>query len=392
MKLNQVKRAFELCFKSKVTPALVSTSGLGKTSVCKQIGKELGFDTTIILRPSLVADVGDLVGLPDFEVIIEKDGSKTRRTTFNAPDWLPKQGDKSLIVIDEINRTQKDIVMAMFDLIEAEHPKIGQYLLPDGCKVVATLNPPTDNYTVLDFKDSAFTSRLCFLKVVPDMKVFANWGRNNKEVSEEMLQFLAKNDKFFGTGETFEVEDFFGSNEVERGSHIKNNNRSKKKVSDLYTNGKELKVARGVLSECIRGIAGVEFTTAFMQFAEDFKNIITLEDIIKEDDAIERFDYNALSNVSKVLEDLKTGISSKKYATKEMDRIAAFLNKTPLDTFNGFTTFLSNINGEGDENLEFFVDYIENNTDLLTRIEYMVEIGSTEEEDAKEDTVEEAKA
>ena len=386
MKLNQIPRAFELCFNSNVTPALVGTSGVGKTSICKQVAKKMGFERVIVLRPSLIADVGDLVGLPDFTEIYDTSGETTKRTTFNAPDWLPSSGEKCLIVIDEINRTQKDIVMAMFDLIEAEHPKIGKYELPTGCKVVATLNPPTDNYTVLDFRDSAFTSRLCFIKVVPNQKVFTDWGRETGEVGSAMLDFLAKNDKFFGLGENFEVDDFFGSNEQERGEHVKNNNRSKKKCSDLYEKGTELGIAKGIISECIRGIAGLEFTSAFMDFARNYKNIITIDDLMKEKDAYQNFDYTAMSNVAKVLDDLKAYIKEGKVKKKHTENLVNFLDNIPLDTFKGFVEFAANVSGEDEESnrISEFAENIMEYEKLENKLDYMIEAQNESAEETQE--------
>ena len=385
MKLNQLQKAFDLCFQSGVTPAIVSTSGVGKTTMCKTVGKQMGFNKTIILRPSMVADVGDLIGLPDFTVIVNEEGKDEKRTTFNAPDWLPTEGEKALIVIDEINRTQKDIIMAMFGLIETDDPKIGNYSLPSTCKVVATLNPPTDNYTVLDFKDSAFTSRLCFIKVVPNLKVFTDWGRQGN-LSNEMMDFLNKNDQFFGIGENFEVDDFFGGNEVERGDHIKNNNRSKKKVNDLYVKGKELKTPKGILTECIRGIAGIEFTTAFVQFADNYKNIITLEDILTTKDGHERFDYTAMSNVSKVLEDLKVAIAKGNVNAKDLGNLVEFFNKIPLDTFKGFFEYAVNESSSPQSNAAEYTDFLNNlegYDKLMDRLDYVIEVQNEVEESSE---------
>ena len=389
MKLTQMKKAAELCFASNVTMALVGTSGVGKTSIVKQLAVEMGFDSYRILRPSLVADVGDLIGLPDFDVIIGKEGKEEKRTTFNAPDWLPTEDEEALIIIDEINRTQKDIVMAMFDLIEAEHPKIGNYILPKGCKVIATLNPPTDNYTVLDFRDSAFTSRLCFIKVVPNLKVFTDWGRKGN-LSDEMMDFLNKNDKFFGIGEDFEVDDFFGANEGERGDHFKNNNRSKKKVSDLYENAKKLRIAKGISFECIRGIAGLEAATAYTNFADTYKNVVTLEDLLNDKTSHKKFEYGMISNVSKILDDLKVEIAKVDLKDKQIDNLVLFLNKIPLDTLNGFANYIQDIKGDSPEELrlEKFTEYLGENSDLMERLDHMIELKDDTEEEVNEETTE----
>jgi hypothetical protein len=391
MDIKNVADLVRLSIAAKTTPALVGTSGVGKTSICEQIAKELGFEKVIKLRPSLVADVGDLVGLPDFEVEINN-GIETKRTTFNAPDWLPREGEKALIVIDEINRTQKDIIMAMFDLIEADHPKIGNYYLPKDCKVVATLNPPTDNYTVLDIKDSAFTSRLCFIKVVPNLDSFTNWGRESGEVSNVMLDFLNKNAAtFFGYGEDFEVDEFFGSDESEQANHFKNNNRSKKKVSDLYTSGKALGISDGIITEAIRGIAGRTAAAAFMDFAENYSDEMTLAAIKKSKKSFKNFDFNRLANIAKILGDLKHELKTGKFnVEKHTGNVAEFLNNVPLDTLKGFFLFATGgtvDEGVDEKYLPSFADKLAENDKLFAKSDEI--IMEVEEATTEEDTTEE---
>ena len=380
MKINQMAEFFQLCFNSKVTPALVGTSGVGKTSICKQAAKELGFNRTIILRPSLVADVGDLVGLPDFTVI---DGES--RTTFKSPDWLPKKDEKCLIVVDEINRTQKDIIMAMFDLIEAEKPKIGNYILPEGCKVVATLNPPTENYEVLDLKDSAFVSRLCFVKVIPDFDSFESWGKSTDEVTPEMLSFLKSNPNFFGIGEQFEVDDFFGVDANEQGNHFKNNNRSKKKVSDLFKNSQDLKTSESVLFEAIRGISGLEVATAFIKFTKQIK-AINLDYILGKKENLENFDYSNMSNIWKIIEEIKTRMVEKEFPETKREKIFTFLMNCPLDTVYGFLEYVSSYNEkvEKDSSEEKLINIFMNQmVDHKEFGDFITKIGQTKSSEEK---------
>lgn len=367
MKLNQARQFFELCFNSNVTPALVGTSGVGKTSIPKQLYKDMGFDSFIILRPSLIADVGDLVGLPDFQVIKLQDGTEETRTTFQSPDWLPQQGEKALVVVDEINRTNKDIIMAMFDLIEAEKPKIGKYELPKGSRVIATLNPPTDEYTVLDIKDNAFTSRMCFLKVVPDKEVFLNWGEQGN-LDSTMIDFLNANDKFFGLGEDFEVEQF--------GLNIRDNNRSKKKVSDLTVAFKELGFSDyNVLFECVRGIGGKEFAHTYVEFVKNHSDVVTVDDMLENTAKMKRLDYDNLGHLAKINDQLSAYFREEKIKSSQYENIAQYLSKVPADTFQGFIdTFVADTDENG-EAIEFtptvieFTDYLGNHEGIQSKID-----------------------
>jgi hypothetical protein len=313
-----------------------------------------------------LADAADLIGLPDFE-LIECGGKAVKTTAFMRPKWLPMEGQKILVIVDEINRVTKDVANGLFGLIEAEAPFVGEYKLPKECDVVATCNPPTDNYAgVLDFADAAWTSRLCFVKVAPDIETYTNYGRESGTVSNVMLDFLNKNPKFFGTSGDFEVDMFFSS----EGETEETNTRSFTKASGIYTTGKELGVDRNTIFELVRGIKGLEFATAFMQFADEYSTVITIDDLLTDTEAYKRFDYGALSSVSKVLEDLKHKITENQVEIKQATNIIPFLKEVPLDTLQGFVVWLVNVNNnkEGNELLTGFANELIKDKELLENL------------------------
>lgn len=374
MELKKVKDAVKVAFASNVTLCLVGESGTGKTTVWGQLFKELRFDSYIIIRPAMIADAADLVGLPDFEVI-EQGGKKVKTTDFMRPKWLPNVGEKTLIVVDEINRVTKDVANAFFGLIEAENPTVGQYNLPEGCKVVATCNPPTDSYgMVLDISDSAWSSRLCFVKIAPSLTEFTDYGRKSGAISDVMLDFLNKNEKFYGNGGSFEVDDFFGSSDKEKGDHIRNNNRSKKKISDLYVKGTEMGLDKGTLQELIRGIGGNEFSIAFMQHAMSYNKIVTLEQLLDDVKSHDKFDFTALSNVSKIIEDLKFSFEKGKIKKKNLVNIVEFIKKIPSDTLQGFLYWIGeNANNEKMKHLSELATKAAADTDIQKSVASIVQ-------------------
>lgn len=366
MKLSNVTKAAKVCLESKqATLCLVGVSGSGKTSIWKQNYEELGYEGYVILRPALLADAADLIGLPDFE-LIECGGKAVKTTAFMRPKWLPMEGQKILVVIDEINRVTKDVANALFGLIESEEPFIGEYKLPKGCGVVATCNPPTDNYAgVLDFNDNAWTSRLCFVKVAPDLETYTNYGRESGTVSNVMLDFLNKSPKFFGTSGDFEVDMFFSS----EGETEETNTRSFSKASGIYTTGKELGVDRNTIFELVRGIKGLEFATAFMQFADEYSTVITIDDLLNDPEAHNRFDYSALSGISKVLEDFKHKAEKEEIEEDKIENVLPFLKKIPLDTLKGFVHWVIHSDNSKDNNfLTSFANKIMKDKELLENL------------------------
>lgn len=382
MELSKVKYAARVCQQSKsATLCLAGVSGSGKTSIWSQIYKELGFEEYVILRPALLADAADLIGLPDFE-IIERGGKATKTTAFMRPKWLPFDGDKCLIIVDEINRATKDVSNALFGLIESEKPFIGEYELPEGCQVVATCNPPTDNYAgVLDFADSAWSSRLCFVKIAPTLESYTNYGRESGTVSNVMLDFLDKSQGFFGTTGDFEVDMFFQNDDTVK----ETNTRSFSKVSKIFETAKDLGVDRNVTFELIRGIVGLEFATAFMSFADTYSTVVTIDDLLSDPKAHERFDYTALSGIAKVLEDLKFKVTEDKIEVEQVSNIVPFLQKIPLDTLKGFLTWTVTCNKDNtinDNVLTALSDAIFDDDDINAKID-LVAVSSSDESNEK---------
>lgn len=387
MKLTDVEKAAMVCRDSKsATLCLVGVSGSGKTSIWGQIAKNLGYDRVEILRPALLADAADLIGLPDFHIEKDSEGNVFKTTAFMRPKWLPKQGEKVLIVIDEINRATKDVANALFGLIEAEKPFIGEYFLPDTCQVVATCNPPTDNYAgVLDFADTAWASRLCFVKIAPNLETYSNYGRNSKTVSNTMLDFLNKNQNFFGTTGDFEVDMFFSSEDTVK----ETNTRSFSKVSKIYDTAKDLGVERNITFELTRGVVGNEFATAFMSFADNYANVVTIEELLTDPEAHEKFDYTALSGISKVLEDFKYKVKENSVEIEQLPNINPFLGKIPLDTLKGFLMWVikDNIEDDGKNNevLTALADSIFEDDVINSKMDLVLDHSE------KEDKVEESK-
>jgi hypothetical protein len=337
MKLSNVKDALKLATESNVTLALVGVSGSGKTSIGKQIYKELGYDDCLVLRPSLMADPSDLTGLYDFEMVSLSTGETVKTTAYAMPKFLPRGDKKILIILDEINRINKDVANAIFGLIEAEGPTIGEYRLPKGSHVIATLNPPTSNYSaVLDFKDNAWSSRMAFVKIVPDLETFTDYGKKTGNVSKLTLDFFNKNPKFFGSGEDFSVE-MFGLNAVD-------NNRSKEKISLLEVNAKKFNINDDVLFELIQGIAGKDMTVAFMEYRKTYGKAISLVELLTNaNNEIDSFDYSELSSVSKMLEDANKLIADKTFNIEHCNNLAKFLVRIPLDTMLPFVDHVNDI-------------------------------------------------
>lgn len=187
MKLSEIFKAIPFIHEIGMTPLLIGDSGVGKTEATRQYAEENGFEL-IEIRLGQLADSGDLTGLPDFV----KDGKGNAiATKFMPPDFLPKGDKPTIIFLDEINRCTKDLLQAVFQMVEKEG-RIGQYIFPKNTKVIAACNPPGENYTVLDFQDVAFQNRFVHLPVIPDNDDWLTFMRKTNK-HPAVVDFIAAN-------------------------------------------------------------------------------------------------------------------------------------------------------------------------------------------------------
>jgi len=188
MNLIKCKQAIDVLFKSKITPLLVGHRGIGKTEIIRQYAEENGY-SLIELRLGQMADAGDLIGLADF---IKQDGQNVA-TNFMMPNFLKKVMDgnngKYIIFLDEINRTTKDIIQAVFELVYDRRMSSNGFEMPTDCHIVAAQNPPTEEYETLHFNDSAYNDRFCFIKVDATKKEWFDYAKS-KNIDSGILGFF----------------------------------------------------------------------------------------------------------------------------------------------------------------------------------------------------------
>jgi hypothetical protein len=139
----------------------VGEAGLGKTQIIQQTADKLGYKLVTIHT----AQWGPLgCGIPSREA--EKQFFK-----LIVPDIFPKQGEKTILLFDEINRGEKHAIKMLFNLVEDR--SMFDYKLPDECIVVGTMNPATNNYSVTPIEnEAAIRRRLKFMFIMTNIKDF----------------------------------------------------------------------------------------------------------------------------------------------------------------------------------------------------------------------------
>lgn len=341
MNVTQLKEALPVLLKAGITPNILGRHGTGKSELTRKIFEDLGY-RVIDIRLGQMADAGDLVGLPEFD---RDENNRALATRFITPDRFPKKGEKAIIFFDEMNRANKDILQAIFEMVLDY--RMGDYSLDrtkleDGMPLQAVItagNPPTDDYSTLDFSDKAFQDRFCHIKFEPSHKEWLSYARKSK-ISPELISFIADQPSMLeGKTKDFELDE------------IKPSRRSIVAADRII----KQKASVNVEIELLHGMVGVECATAFASFRANYdqalKGIEVLKDYAKVKEQVELFssvEGDRQDILSNTLEEIEAYVIEKgKMTKKEQENLIKFLTTIQLGLGFGFIKrfFTGKLNG-----------------------------------------------
>ena len=166
--LAEAKKQILLSLRSKQRRGcfiLVGESGLGKTQIFNQIQKEENYT----IHPIHTAHWGLMgSGIP----------RKAEGMFFDVavPSIFPREGEKAILLFDELNQGLKHAIAMFFTMLE--DGRMFNYVLPEDCLVVGTMNPDTAQYAVTNIENNAaIRRRVKFLYIVPE---FTGWVNHAK--------------------------------------------------------------------------------------------------------------------------------------------------------------------------------------------------------------------
>lgn len=258
MNIKTLKEALPYLFKANIATLIQGHHGIGKSQAVRQYADDNGMDF-VDLRLG-TQDVGDLLGLADF-VVDPTTGEKVA-TKFMRPDWFPVDpNSKGVIFLDEINRGQRAVLQAVFQLVLDK--RLHRYMLPPGWSVIAAMNPSTDDYIVTDISDKAFLDRFCHIKLAPSKQEFLEYAKFRK-FDDSLIQFLTEQPNLIqGDLEEFSLE-------------VKPSRRSWEAVDRLV----KAKMPANLLRECVNGLVGTAAGAAFIKSLSDTDKPINAKDIL----------------------------------------------------------------------------------------------------------------
>ncbi|HOJ94756.1 MAG TPA: MoxR family ATPase [Fervidobacterium nodosum] len=191
MKINAAEKVIEFLMNLGLVPMLVGATGIGKTTMIKNIGKRTGRKVTILTLSQM--EPGDLLGLP------MKEGNKT---VYAQPDWFPEDGN-TILFLDELNRAHNSVRAAVMQLLIDK--KLHNHVLPQGTWLVAAMNPETDDYIVNPVIDKAEIARFIWLPITnnpEDWYEYAVKGANDIDLCLTMRDIMLENVAIMAGSET----------------------------------------------------------------------------------------------------------------------------------------------------------------------------------------------
>jgi len=143
---------------------LISEAGEGKSQGIHQLARKHK-RRVVDIRTSQFSMIG--AGVP-------QRADETGHFKIAIPNDYPKQGEKCILIFDEINQGQQHAIALFFKFLEDRG--IYDYTLPDDCVIVALMNPSTAGYNVTKIEtNSAFNRRLMKAYVY---NTFSDWKKH----------------------------------------------------------------------------------------------------------------------------------------------------------------------------------------------------------------------
>lgn len=151
--------------------------GVGKSSIVHKIGKNQNRNVIIIILSQI--EYSDLRGIPYIANEVMK---------WSTPSFLPKtEDDNSILFFDELNLANQSILSAAYQIILDR--KIGDYVLPKNCSIIAAGNRLEDNSEIIELP-MPLLNRFVHIEVGYDITSWLEYAKNNN-IHKSIIDFLS---------------------------------------------------------------------------------------------------------------------------------------------------------------------------------------------------------
>lgn len=265
MNFKEAIDTIEMIIMCNDVPLIVGDSGIGKTSLVRELSYRRG-SKLVTIDANLLKE-GEIGGLPTV--------NNKMQTVYATHSKLVEvenlaninEGREVLLFIDELNRCDHAVQQELMNLIL--NREINGYTLPESVNVIAAMNPSNryeaysdSEYEVVDM-DPAQEDRFVWVHMEADVKEWIRWGMSKRgNINETIIEFISTSPEFLHNP---------SSND-----DIKPTPRSWERVSkaySVYLNNKE-KFSWSTFYNVIKGNVGESIAQDFLSYIKESKNPI----------------------------------------------------------------------------------------------------------------------
>lgn len=321
LSLKSTEKAMEILMNANKVPALVGTSGIGKTELVQRVAQNRnalyvtitcslmqegdlmlpipqtskGSDMSDKLIQLLLLQNAGVDSKAELESLLQEVSQERTVDGTNAViraidedivkiiKYLEENPEgEAILFLDEINRASTAVMAELMNLVLARELKGTK--LPENCKIVVAMNPSSDmdgytdtNYSV-NSGDLAINDRLAFLFLQPTLEDWIDWGMETdsngvSKVDIRVMEFLS---------EQPEPEKLFIPAEDE--SFIVATPRSWKDTSDILREYEKSGMTdRSILIAMVQGKIGDNSASMLSSYLDNIESFISITDILTTD-------------------------------------------------------------------------------------------------------------
>jgi len=290
MNAKNLTKSLSALVEQKVPTFLWGAPGIGKSSIVKQIAKDM--DVAFIDLRLALMDPTDLKGIPFYD-------KESHTALWAPPAFLPRDGE-GILFLDELNSAAPSVQSSAYQLILDR--KVGEYELPDGWAIVAAGNREGDRGVTYRMP-APLANRFVHFELEVDVNDWRDWAYKSA-LDERIIAYISyKNEHLF----TFDAKSDAKSFATPRSWEYVGNILKSSLSSEL-------------LLETISGTVGKDVAVSFLSFIRvmdrlpDVQNILNAKDVVYSDEV-------------DVLYALSTGIVSaylKRQDDESLDNLLAY--------------------------------------------------------------------
>ena len=253
--------ALDTVLMSKLTPMLVGSPGIGKSDIVKSVAKK--HNLKLIDMRLAQSDPTDLNGFPT----LQQDGTRmdyAPPTTFPLQnlDKVPNGYDGWLLFLDEINAAPPSIQAAAYKLVLDR--QIGAHDLHKRVAIVCAGNKATDK-AIVNRLSTAMQSRMIHLNLMVDSDAWLEWA-NAHGIDHRVISFIKFRPELLHKFDPSHADDTFASP------------RTWEFLSKIITDKAKFNPTDHAV---LVGTVGEGPATEFKAFCEVYKDLPTIEDMLK---------------------------------------------------------------------------------------------------------------